>query len=692
MARAKTAKTLLARFLPVIAFLSVCAAVPNAVWADVTSGGSVDGNATVGDTAFGWVSVFQGPASPTLITSANLIIANHTAASGSWVHIDGTGSGWMCPSNGPLTICSGLATNASASMTISNGGTFTGGGGATLGAGNNSTGTLTVGGVSTNGIPATMNLVGAMTVGSGGGSTGNLNITAGGIVNNTDGLIGATGGPTTNSNGNVTVDGLGSQWNNIGSLSLGRNSASFQGILTITNGAAVIVGDTTSINQSSPNSIIYFGNGGMLVTKYLNAAPSQIVGLDTVTSQIVGLTGPGSGTLTVRGYVGDTTITFDAAHGPIQTYPGFSSGGNVAVLLNVSDPSNVADLGLGNASTGSLIIKDGVTVYAANGWLGVQAGSVGNGTVTGAGSAWSNSGTLYIGNGGSGTLNITNGGTVAVNAVIGGNSATGVGTLNFDGGILKPYNAGNSAWITTGSGSGNVYIKEGGATFDTGNYAMGIGVALQHGGSNPIDGGLTKLGAGTLTLTGVNTYTGPTTVNGGVLELGRNAQNAVLGGGANIVSGALLFDYPGGATLTDIERLLVAHLTVPSHTPPLVYLPNSSIQPLVMLPDDSVLNMTVESTLPGDANLDGTVNLSDLGVLIGNFGKSGGWATGDFNYDGTVNLSDLGVLIGNFGKSAPVYSLVVAGMDVSIVPEPSTLVLLAAGLIGPLAYAWRKRK
>jgi len=26
------------------------------------------------------------------------------------------------------------------------------------------------------------------------------------------------------------------------------------------------------------------------------------------------------------------------------------------------------------------------------------------------------------------------------------------------------------------------------------------------------------------------------------------------------------------------------------------------------------------------------------------------------------------------------------------VPEPSTLVLLAAGLLGLLAYAWRKRK
>ena len=31
-------------------------------------------------------------------------------------------------------------------------------------------------------------------------------------------------------------------------------------------------------------------------------------------------------------------------------------------------------------------------------------------------------------------------------------------------------------------------------------------------------------------------------------------------------------------------------------------------------------------------------------------------------------------------------------LDISEVPEPSTLVLLASGLVGLLAYAWRKRK
>ena len=57
-----------------------------------------------------------------------------------------------------------------------------------------------------------------------------------------------------------------------------------------------------------------------------------------------------------------------------------------------------------------------------------------------------------------------------------------------------------------------------------------------------------------------------------------------------------------------------------------------------------------------------------------------------------MNTSDLNALITDFGKTAPISSsVVIAGMGVSAVPKPSTLVLLAAGLLGLIAYAWRKR-
>lgn len=80
----------------------------------------------------------------------------------------------------------------------------------------------------------------------------------------------------------------------------------------------------------------------------------------------------------------------------------------------------------------------------------------------------------------------------------------------------------------------------------------------------------------------------------------------------------------------------------------------------------------------GDANLDGTVNALDFNALASNFGKSGKvWDQGDFNYDGTVNSSDFDALSANFGQTDPTGA---AMSEVSIVPEPAEMMLLAVGL------------
>ncbi|MBN1396190.1 MAG: DUF3466 family protein, partial [Pirellulales bacterium] len=100
--------------------------------------------------------------------------------------------------------------------------------------------------------------------------------------------------------------------------------------------------------------------------------------------------------------------------------------------------------------------------------------------------------------------------------------------------------------------------------------------------------------------------------------------------------------------------------------------------------------------LPGDATLDGPVNLDDLGTLIDNYGTTSDatWMMGDFNDDEAVNLSDLGILIDNYGSSgmldAEGYRMLAdAGI---IVPEPSSLVLLAVALVGLLAYIRKSHK
>jgi hypothetical protein len=60
-------------------------------------------------------------------------------------------------------------------------------------------------------------------------------------------------------------------------------------------------------------------------------------------------------------------------------------------------------------------------------------------------------------------------------------------------------------------------------------------------------------------------------------------------------------------------------------------------------------DVLVKYTYYGDANLDGQVDIGDLGLLAGAWQQSGkGWFDGDFTYNNTVDIGDLGLLAGNW--------------------------------------------
>jgi hypothetical protein len=66
----------------------------------------------------------------------------------------------------------------------------------------------------------------------------------------------------------------------------------------------------------------------------------------------------------------------------------------------------------------------------------------------------------------------------------------------------------------------------------------------------------------------------------------------------------------------------------------------------------STSDVLVKFTYAGDANLDGQVDIGDLGLLSGAWQQPSGkvWFDGDFTYDGAVDIGDLGLLAGNWQK------------------------------------------
>jgi hypothetical protein len=92
------------------------------------------------------------------------------------------------------------------------------------------------------------------------------------------------------------------------------------------------------------------------------------------------------------------------------------------------------------------------------------------------------------------------------------------------------------------------------------------------------------------------------------------------------------------------------------------------------------------ATVPGDFNGDGRADQLDLDIWKANAGvmSDATLDMGDATGDGAVNLLDLDVW-----KAA---TATVSGGSAAGVPEPGTLAMLAAGVLGLVGYGWRRRR
>ena len=109
-------------------------------------------------------------------------------------------------------------------------------------------------------------------------------------------------------------------------------------------------------------------------------------------------------------------------------------------------------------------------------------------------------------------------------------------------GELDIGNSRTSAGVTIGSlaGDGLVFLGPKTLTIGSNNQSTSFSGVIQDGGINQGTGGsLAKLGRGTLTLTGANTYTGTTTVSAGALRVSNTFGSGTGIGAVNVNAGTL---------------------------------------------------------------------------------------------------------------------------------------------------------
>lgn len=168
---------------------------------------------------------------------------------------------------------------------------------------------------------------------------------------------------------------------------------------------------------------------------------------------------------------------------------------------------------IGNSGNTAALILDGGD-YETSRPVAMGLGGGANSTFTIGNSSTATLTTLNF-NATTSTVNINNG-TLEINNFTRATTA-GINTnINFDGGTLKART--NQTSFLPDFATTNVFIKSNGATINSNGFNITIGEPLLTDVTST-GGGLTKNGAGILTLTGANTYTGETKVNAGTLIL-----------------------------------------------------------------------------------------------------------------------------------------------------------------------------
>ncbi|MBK1869985.1 autotransporter outer membrane beta-barrel domain-containing protein [Aestuariivirga sp. YIM B02566] len=362
-------------------------------------------------------------------------------------------------------------------------------------------------------------------------------------------------------------------------------------------------------------------------------------------------TGDGTGfTGTTRVYGGTLRIEGGGDLGGTNAAGGaIGNGGTVVVTGAGSTWTNYGQIGVGKIGSGTMTISAGGKVFSGNaGAGGTTGGIIGESgasavTITGAGSEWAtDKANLYVGHFNTGELTLTDSGTMKV-------GATGTGTVI----------AGITAAGIINIGAAEASAAAAAGTLQAGSVSFGVAgskVVFNHTDANytfaaAISGtGTVRQFAGTTVLSSVNTYSGGTLVQGGILRAGvagafvNNTSYTVAGGALDLNDFNLVMSSlagTGGEVTIGTAELTVAQATNTTYAGQLVGsgdIIKSGAGSLLLIGDSS-------------ATFTGTTTVSGGGLYVGDL--IGGKLGGDITVETGGRLGGIGN-IGSTGKTVEI--------------------------------------